>query len=457
MSEVKLNLIDAQQILHGTIHGSVADATVAALSAEPETIAELSAALDRYHKRLDQYSHFAWFRPTSSIDEEPWDAGLVIIDLAARIVATESSYSKPHAEGQVNYHDGVQATDILVPYRAPDDWLFVDSIEEYNVRHESRKQERAARPPRDERAVLFGRPLLEWLVTAVRDRHEVIGQLVRSLGGDNLDRKLNEAERKLTKKEFEGLHANISQELSAIHSRWLMTPREDLGGQSPRDVLFAKQDFIDYDLHTRSLQWSLQGEGPPCLAQDSFAYRFAGFGTHEWVIYYDLVRHLLWTALNNQTVDGGGLFPLSDIESKIAQLDEARTAWLERPESDYDGKIPAILIDNERKRLPIAMSPRDVIIDDDCPLCQMMAEETTLGNPTFWHLDGSHMDDEFAFSYFRTHEEWEEEQRSREEFSKKFNGEWEERQQRIARGEPVEPISNWYVNERLLTPESDES
>ena len=52
MSEVKLNLVDAERGLHGTIHGSVADRCVAALSAEPETIGELEAALNRYIKPL---------------------------------------------------------------------------------------------------------------------------------------------------------------------------------------------------------------------------------------------------------------------------------------------------------------------------------------------------------------------------------------------------------------------
>ncbi len=45
MSEVKLNLIDASSTLVGTIHGSVADRCVAALSAEPETLSELASAL----------------------------------------------------------------------------------------------------------------------------------------------------------------------------------------------------------------------------------------------------------------------------------------------------------------------------------------------------------------------------------------------------------------------------
>ena len=57
MSEIKLNLTDSQRIIHGTIHGSIADTTVAALSAEPETIAELEAALARYIKPTSQAAH----------------------------------------------------------------------------------------------------------------------------------------------------------------------------------------------------------------------------------------------------------------------------------------------------------------------------------------------------------------------------------------------------------------
>ena len=52
-----------------------------------------------------------------------------------------------------------------------------------------------------------------------------------------------------------------------------------------------------------------------------------------------------------------------------------------------------------------------------------------LSGPTFWHLDGSEMDDEFAFdTTHRTREEWEEERREWEEHSKRFNAEWSERE-----------------------------
>ena len=66
----------------------------------------------------------------------------------------------------------------------------------------------------------------------------------------------------------------------------------------------------------------------------------------------------------------------------------------------------------------------------------MMANDPTMG-PAFWHLGGSHMDDDFAFSDYLTREEWEAENHRGEKFNKEFNLRWEERQQRIARGEHV--------------------
>jgi hypothetical protein len=65
-------------------------------------------------------------------------------------------------------------------------------------------------------------------------------------------------------------------------------------------------------------------------------------------------------------------------------------------------------------------------VDADCPCCQMLAD---MPGPTFWHLDGSGMDDDFAFDIdHRTREEWEAEQREWEEHNKRFEAEWAERQ-----------------------------
>ena len=468
MSEIKLNLTDAQHTISGTIHGSVVDACIAALSAEPETITELEAALARYQRPAGDTSPFAWFRKGQEIDTKSWDAGIVIIDLSARIVASESTYSQPGPHGEVNYHDGVCATDTSIYYRLPDDWLFLDSVDQYEGLRGARRRERLATPPLDARAILYGRPLLEFIVReswslnhqAAAASEGATGSVERyltahagepALAGtaaaqtsvcDSTPKSVGALETQQSDNQDQD--DTLRQQISLLHARWLMTPRDDLRGQSPRDVLLARQDFVDYDLHTRSMQWGMLGEGPPCLATDSFAYRFAGFGTHEWVIYYDLVRHLLWSAPKPETgrISEG---EISDeppaLEPEIARLDKLKTEWLEQPLEDYDGRIPALLIENERIRLPIAMRGHDMVIDDDCPVCQMMANDAELGMEVgFWHLDGAHMDEDFAFSHLRTREEWEAQRREWEEFTEKFNREWEERRQheRLTGAEVVE-------------------
>ena len=455
MSEIKLNLIDAQQILCGTIHGSMGDACVAALSAEPESIAELEAALKRYvgsaPSRKNQMPDgpqaftnmvknspgvFSSLHSYPEIDDAPWDAGILIIDLAARIVAEESTYSQPQHRGEVLYHNGVHGTEVWVLYAISDDWKFLHSIDEYKSLRSVRARERASRTLPDVRNVLYGRALLDFIAKSIREsvvcRETRLENQNSTIRAGCVEEPVENSA--LTARADEAVVEKLARELSAIHARWLMTSREDLTGQSPRDVLLAKKDFIDFDLHTRQLQWSEQGEGPPCLAKDSFAYRFAGFGTHECVLYYDLVRHLLWSALQFENTNKP-----AELETEIAALEQTRAQWLENPQEECGGRIPAILIENERRRLPIALRPQDMIIDDDCELCVMSANQVAMGyGPGFWHLDGSHMDDDFAFSFHRTREEWDEENRRREEFNREFNRRWEERQQRLARGEPVD-------------------
>lgn len=419
MSEVKLNIVDAQRISSGTVHGSIADACVAALSAEPETVAELEAALTRYVKSLNESGAFGTLRSGSEIDADKWDAGVVIIDLSARIVAAESSYSQPQREGAVPYHDGTQSTDISILYRVPDDWKFLNSIAEYECA--SRRAERSANQPLDARYVLYGRALLEFIASNVR---EVSGC------GETTPQSNGFRDEQLASND-DPIQAALAKEISAIHARWLTTPRADLRDQTPRDLLLARREFVDFDLHTRQLQWSFQGEGPPCLPPHSFAYRFAGFGTQECVVYYDLVRHLLW-----ESYETGNL---ADILTEIARLDQIKTRWLESPQPEYGGRIPALIIENERRRLPVALSAREMIIDEDCAVCVASANDVAMGyGPAFWFLDGSNMDDEFAFSFSRTRKEWDAENLRREEFDREFNRKWQERQERRARGEPVD-------------------
>ena len=347
----------------------------------------------------------------------------MIVDLAARLVGIESTYSLPGTEGEVCYHDGCQATDFYIPYRLDADWLIVYSIPEYEGLCDRRRADRTSNPPVDTRQVLYGRAMIEFIVgeclaASVRPALSVEEPVIE-FGDDDA--------------------------IVEIHARWLMTPRADLVGhsetipsvaggaerrpreRSPRDVILEKRDFILCDLESRALQWSRLGEAPPPLARDSVAYRFAGFGNHEYVIYFDLLRHLLracWEKVQTE----------KHIEpaTEIARLDRLKEVWLDAPQDEFDGRIPSALIESERRRIPITLTSRDVMIDDDCDLCRLMADEIGEGfGPAFWYLDGCNMDDRFEFSTHATREEWEAELREREEFYERFDREREAKRRDI--------------------------
>lgn len=434
MSCIRLNLIDFSQIVSGEVHGSIGDAVIAALSAEPETIHELELALARFIKPTEGWSPFASLRAGENF--EPYDAGLVIVDLAARIIMLDSTYSAPmpisdragedtavqidsddeqesfmtgervpedafeRAEAffkrsspqtyGLRYHNGEHLTDLVLPYRLPEDWIILRSAPEYEGACGDRRANRQLIDWRDPREVLFGKPLITFLADAV----------------------------------ISAANPGCEDLFTDIHIKWLVTKRDDLGGRSPRDVLLAEKEFIDFDLHSRQLQWSFVGECPPPLLPTAQAYRYSGFGTHEIVIYYELVRLLLAECSKRVGVEKE-----VSVEDEVERLDQIKNVWLETPSHDYQGKAPGLVIEWERRRIPMAISGKEAMIDEDCPVCQHMAEDL---EPYFWNLDGSGMDDRFEFSFYETIEEWEAERRSWEEFSRKFDREREARERSMA-------------------------
>jgi len=273
MSEIKLNLLDSHTLVTATVHGSVGDALVAALSAGPETIDELEAALKRFKKCDSIPASFLRRYERGPIDEQPWDAGILVIDLPARMVAFESTYSHPTHKGRVDYHNASRSTGFPLSYVLSDDWLFRRSIANYKARCNERIKEREGEPSLDTRSILYGEPLHKFIVENIQ---------------------LLDTTTKRKRKQHR-------EAVVDIHRRWLMTPRDDLNGQSVREILFAKRDLIDFDLESRMLQWSFFLEEPPSLSRESQAYRYAGYGTHEWVMYYKLVRFLIWEAVDLKT------------------------------------------------------------------------------------------------------------------------------------------------------------
>lgn len=247
-----------------------------------------------------------------------------------------------------------------------------------------RRDERIKNFPFDARPILFGRPLTTFIAAAIAEAED--------LDAEDL--------------------------FSDIHARWLMTPRAELRGKTPREVLLDKLRFIGWDLEMRSRQWSFTKVCPEPLASDSFAYENAGFGTHEAVVYYDMVRYLLNECAEFRKANG----PF-EIEEEVLRLKDLRDKWLRTPDSEFSGRTPLGIIEHERRRLNMTVSAQEALIDDNCPCCVDLASD--FDTPMFWFLDGCNMDERFEFSFHNTREEYDAEQREWEENYHRWNEKYE--------------------------------
>ena len=373
MSEFMLNVLDEQRAVHARIDGAFAERLVAALAAEPETIEELQTAVGRFVRPEGRDRFFAnW---SDGVWTEPAGGGIGLVDLPARLVVAESSCFSPAMQGQVEYHDGTAATDIWLPYRLPADWSFGESIRAWRQTVQGGRRRRVGHPRCDAREVLYGK--------------------VAAFCADA----------------YLAAPGRAADSAAAVHARWLLQPRTDLKDRAPRDLLLAKRHFIDADLQHQAVHWSAVGDPPPGLDRRSAAYRFAGFGTQEIVVYYDLVRHLLGACLDYLATRKS-----VTREALVAHLEQLQQEWLHSPQTDdLEGHSPAQVIHRERARLPLVVTDHSHGFEDDCPLCQMLAE---IGGPTFWYLDGCNMDDDFAFSFHATRRQWEAERREWEEMDR---------------------------------------
>src|SRR5215213_417722 len=215
MSEIRVTIIDKNQTISGAIHGIFGDCLVASLTAEPETIEELETAVQRFIPRESDWSVFRTFRKHE--DFEPWDAGLLVIDLAAKVILADSTYSYYSTEGKVQIKTDA-GEDFYLAYRLSNDWNCVPSLPEYKEISQRRRVELARNPPFEGRKILFGKPLFEFIVAEYL------------------------ANKNVTDEEL----------FTNIHAKWLMTARGDLRGKTPREILLEKHDFIGSDLDSRA-------------------------------------------------------------------------------------------------------------------------------------------------------------------------------------------------------------
>jgi len=399
MNNVRILIRDASSDITTTENREFAELVASALSAEPQTIAEFERALGRFLDP-DEWPGFAGF--AAGLNDQPGPEGVLVADLAARLLVLDLPDSElpagDHAEDEFSEQDRP------FRYRLPEDWLVLPRADGWQQIADQRRRDHAAQPPLDARAVLYGRPLLEQLA----------GDCFAALH-----------DLPAPDEEEDEYNSPAAERVRDVHARWLTTPRSDLRGLAPRDVLLEKRDYLGWDLQDRANEWSSYGKCPAGLDVESHAYQFAGFGTHEIVMYYELVRELLWSCRERVATlcDVNGL-PVTRgdfLTCEIPRLEQVREKWLDAPDPEYHGRTPRSIMERERARLPEGVSGHEAMVDDDCPLCQMMAD---LPGPMFWHIDGCNMDEDFAFSFHRTREEYEQERREWDEFHRQ----WEERE-----------------------------
>ncbi len=446
MSQIALCLVDDDGEWWGEPHASEVDVVVAALAAEPETLGELEAAMQRFAQPGETIALKHWRGKQRNL-EHGYDAGLCVVHLPGRLIACESTYASISREAGIGCGEREDGRELVVGYHLPDDWMITNDVLHWRGQGEARAEERL--PLLDARPMLYD-GVCEFIVDqCLAARNGEFEEWSPPAGWE-----LTELVSRYTSgwHKIEG-EPQARDAVAEIHARWLMTPRDELRGQSPREVFMAKRRFLSGDMEDRSHQWSVQGACPPPLHPETIAYRYAGFGTHEFLVHYDLMRELIWacwdrfvarfeeTPTDENPYAGRWMsVPASaiDREAEIAYLREHRDAWLATPQmEDFCGQSPQQVIEMERRRIPSTSHPHEEPYHDDCPLCQMAAE---LPGPSFWFLDGCNNDDDFPFSCFHeTYEEWEQEQRSHEERSRKWE---EERRERVEAGiEEEEPFA----------------
>jgi hypothetical protein len=447
MSEVKLVIRDVNEDRSGIVHGSVADCVIAALSADPVSITELDAAVDRFTLESPVRGHFPHFR--HRLDTEPWDAGLVVIDLAARLVVIDSTYSTPRKQGIVTRCNvaNIEGGQVHLRYRMSDEWMFLSEATNWQGIARIRRQQQADQPEIDLHEIFYGEPMLRFIINGCRKQFAHRDEIAKQVRLEWIERRRRWNVRFATETQPDPesltMHDLAHEEdptediehriyygtIRDIHADWLMTPCPELNDQLPRAVMLRDRDRLSGDMSDREDQWSILERCPPGISPESHAFQFSGFNTNEIVMYYDYVREVAWSCWDRlRTMSDDELKSLAAPQTameeftraEVKRLREVGDDWLDAPWDEDPMRTPRGIINLERRRQPNGGQFHP--IDPDCSCCQELAAMPGIG---FWHMDGCNMDDLFAFGYhYDTIEEWEKNQEDYRELSDQMDEEW---------------------------------
>ncbi len=373
-------------------------AVIASLSANPTSFDELVRACERY--RFDEgLADLDWGVVERDSPDENW----VLCDLACRRVIGGKQFVLPENGGVYEEElesacEADQASRPGVSREPPLVWInlapgWVMETAEGNC-FDSLGSVPELFEPIDVRGTLYGRSFASDIARRVlhcQGRESLPDRFVSneiyydSSPPTSKDRQIEQRWHKLAMR---------------VHADWLMTEREDLGGQAPRLFLHRDRSWVERELENRASQWSRQRSAPPALGKDTMAYRFGPVGLHEVVVYFGFCRWVINEAWRE-------ILSTPEIsESHLAnELYRRSKDWLQREAAlDGEGPAPAAIIESERRLLPLVGDM--CCLDCECPMCKAMADNPA---PAFAWFDGHQLDLEgdFAFSLYDSRREWE--------------------------------------------------
>jgi len=119
MSVIRMIIADDRHYVSGEPHGSDAMRIYAACSRNPKSLEALDRLLPEFDCDEDGRTFSSW---NNGIELEPYDAGLIIVDLAKKWIYAQDSYFGAHRRGNYQPRDEADRT---IEYEFSKEWQFV--------------------------------------------------------------------------------------------------------------------------------------------------------------------------------------------------------------------------------------------------------------------------------------------------------------------------------------------
>ncbi len=420
---VMVVVIEPQQCWIGpTIDYCVGLTLLAVMSEDPGQWLDVPKYWPRY--RTDSVSAELPMQQWSLCDEAAaWEAisnhgNWLVFDLRDKRVITGSENQHFEMDMTIGLRIGAQGKQSdLLPIHLPPWWELLQKLDAANVNH---RRERSFSVPWADRELLFGKALIEDLAS------RIIGLALagRTVGLKRLEvvPTANDlpSSGECGRADLQRWHALTVE----VHRAWLMTPRDDLGGGRPRDLLHGAHAWSDAIAAGQRRRFD-SGAAMVAVPKDVLGFANSPLGSQEVIVYFDMCRELIragwrWLAAQAEVT--------ADQRSElIAHLQRVRDEWLELP---FEGDAPPqFIIECSRRRVPrgagVVIQGMDQCepaqhlgdADCDCPVCNLL--DSGMFGTSFTWLDGHQLelDDEFAFSMFEKYEDWEEQSHAWREIS----------------------------------------